>query len=59
MPHLHFKNFKEDDVIGTIDLKVKIPVIVKKNNVLGIQFHPEKSQSNGRKLIYDFLNDKF
>ena len=45
-------------MIGTIDLKVKIPVIVK-NNVLGIQFHPEKSQSNGRKLIYDFLNDKF
>ena len=56
---MSFKNFKEDDVIGTIDLKVKIPVIVKKNNVLGIQFHPEKSQSNGRKLIYDFLNDKF
>jgi len=56
---MSFKNFKEDDVIGTIDLKIKIPVIVKKNNVLGIQFHPEKSQSNGRKLIYDFLNDKF
>lgn len=28
-----------------------IPAIVKKNNVVGIQFHPEKSQEAGKKLL--------
>jgi imidazole glycerol phosphate synthase glutamine amidotransferase subunit len=28
-----------------------IPAIIKKNNTVGIQFHPEKSQKSGQKLI--------
>ncbi|MDA9569519.1 imidazole glycerol phosphate synthase subunit HisH [Flavobacteriaceae bacterium] len=28
-----------------------IPAIIKKNNVVGVQFHPEKSQKAGKKLL--------
>lgn len=29
-----------------------ITAVVRKDNVVGIQFHPEKSQSTGRKMLY-------
>ena len=31
--------------------KENIPAIIKKNNIVGIQFHPEKSQEAGKKLL--------
>ncbi|MGB4841678.1 MAG: hypothetical protein WBO99_02045 [Leptotrichiaceae bacterium] len=30
---------------------VKIPGVVRKNNVYGMQFHPEKSSDTGLKLL--------
>lgn len=33
----------------------KIPAILEKNNFLGTQFHPEKSQINGSNLLLHFL----
>ncbi len=33
-----------------------IPTIVRKNNIFGIQFHPEKSQDNGIKLMKKILS---
>ena len=37
------------------DQKV-IPSVIKKKNFLGVQFHPEKSQTNGVKFMKYFLN---
>jgi glutamine amidotransferase len=34
----------------------KIPAIIRKNNVYGCQFHPEKSGVNGLKLLKNFIN---
>ena len=33
-----------------------IPVVIEKDNIFGTQFHPEKSGSNGQKIIKNFLN---
>lgn len=58
-PHFYFvHSFKldqmTDDVIAVTDYGKKIPAIVKKNNIIGFQFHPEKSGDNGLQLLKNF-----
>jgi glutamine amidotransferase len=45
-------------IIGNIELKEKIPVIIKNKNIVGVQFHPEKSQTNGINFLKDFIDKK-
>ena len=45
---------KEDVVAYTEFKKFKYPSIIKKKNVYGIQFHPEKSREQGLELIKNF-----
>ena len=49
------KSFQNKYVVATIKLENEIPVIIKKNNIFGVQFHPEKSQDNGIKAMQFFL----
>jgi glutamine amidotransferase len=35
---------------------VEIPVVISKGNILGIQFHPEKSLFNGVQILKNFYN---
>lgn len=42
--------------IGYISYKNKIPSIVRKDNIIGFQFHPEKSQNAGVQLIKNYLS---
>ena len=37
---------------------IQIPAVVKKNNIYGCQFHPEKSAQNGLDVIEKFLEKK-
>lgn len=43
-----------DDVIATTSYGIKYASAVAKNNIYGIQFHPEKSHSNGIQLLHNF-----
>ena len=46
-------NFKEN-VIAYANYGVKVPAIVRKENVIGMQFHPEKSALVGTQLLKNF-----
>lgn len=43
------------DIIATTGYGQKITAVVAKGNIMGTQFHPEKSQETGLKLIGNFL----
>lgn len=43
-----------ESIIAETDYCERFPSIVGMNNVLGVQFHPEKSQINGLRLIDNF-----
>jgi glutamine amidotransferase len=50
-----YKNLKSDLIIGTTNYDVEIISIIKNNNIIGTQFHPEKSSSAGKKILKNFL----
>ncbi len=45
-------------ILGMTDYGGLVPAVVGKDNMVGVQFHPEKSQQDGLRLISDFLHWK-
>ncbi|MGI9176030.1 MAG: imidazole glycerol phosphate synthase subunit HisH [Rhodothermales bacterium] len=45
---------RTSDVLATTTYGVDFPAIVERNNVFGVQFHPEKSQRNGLRILRNF-----
>ncbi len=45
-----------DDVVATTEYGAEFVSIVGQNNVVGFQFHPEKSQINGLQLLENFCD---
>jgi len=51
----HFRT-KEDVVSGTTNYGVDFVSSIQKNNINAFQFHPEKSQTAGLRIIKNFIN---
>lgn len=51
----HLRAVHSDDVIATADYGGPITAMVARGNIAGTQFHPEKSQTLGLRLIGNFL----
>ena len=49
--HSYYASTPVENVITYSNYGVKIPGVVRKNNVYGMQFHPEKSSDTGLKLL--------
>lgn len=43
-----------DDILATTSYGLDFPAIVGRNNVFGVQFHPEKSQRHGLQILQNF-----
>jgi len=56
---VHSYHFITDDrnVTAKVNYGSNITAIVNKDNIWGVQFHPEKSQKTGQKIIKNFLNN--
>lgn len=46
-----------NDVVYYADYSVRVPGVVRKGNVIGMQFHPEKSSDTGMRLLSNFLKE--
>ncbi|MCL5432575.1 MAG: imidazole glycerol phosphate synthase subunit HisH [Patescibacteria group bacterium] len=55
--HSYYLSCKDSrDIIATTDYGNDFVSIVEKNNIYGVQFHPEKSHQIGLKLIKNFVD---
>jgi len=52
----HFVCQNENNVLAQVEYGAKLNAIVAKENIFGVQFHPEKSGEAGLRLLQNFLN---
>lgn len=54
----YVKNRHSENIIATCDYGVTFSAIIQKDNIFGIQPHPEKSANIGLKILENFINLK-
>jgi glutamine amidotransferase len=54
--HVNAKN--DEDIIATTDYQDEITAIVARKNIIGMQFHPEKSGPLGIQLLHQFAKGR-
>lgn len=50
----HFQPTTPEHVLGSSDYGYRFAAVVRRENVWGVQFHPEKSQAVGLQLLHNF-----
>ena len=50
-----FENIEKKNVLATTNYGKNFPSIIKKGNIYGVQFHPEKSHKYGLNLIKNYI----
>jgi glutamine amidotransferase len=57
--HSYYVEPKDANIVSaTCKHGIEFPSVIEANNIIGIQFHPEKCQINGLKILEKFLNLK-
>lgn len=54
----HFKPALPDDLLATTDYGKMLTAVIGNENIVGTQFHPEKSQETGLRILANFLKWK-
>ncbi|EXJ22937.1 Imidazole glycerol phosphate synthase amidotransferase subunit [Alkalibacterium sp. AK22] len=54
-----YKVHTEENVVATAEYEDKVVAIVQKDNIIGIQFHPEKSGDKGLQILNQALKGGF
>jgi glutamine amidotransferase len=54
----HFKPALPDDLLATTDYGEPLTAVIGNENIVGTQFHPEKSQETGLRILANFLTWK-
>jgi len=52
--HSYFACGNDEDVLASSDYGIEVPGVVGNKNIMGMQFHPEKSSDTGLKLLKAF-----
>jgi len=50
--HVTFKN--KDDIVASTEYEYSFPSVIARKNIMGTQFHPEKSHKFGMKILKNF-----
>jgi imidazole glycerol-phosphate synthase subunit HisH len=52
----YVKTSDEEVLIASSDYQIEVPAVVGKENIIGMQFHPEKSSRLGMQLLSNFVD---
>jgi len=55
----HFLCQNDGNVLAHVEYGLKINAVIAKKNIIGIQFHPEKSGETGLKILNNFLDWRY
>ena len=52
----YFDVKKQENLLAYTNYGIDIAAVIKKDNICGLQFHPEKSGIPGQKILFNWLN---